>query len=167
MGNPFGIQHVNQPIVDIFNTWWSVRPENDIHKILLKITPSIICWEIWKQWCSCKFGGQRHFCYSKIIYQAFGLIKSVMMKYFKDLQDINHWPTLCLTIKKLRPFQKLHQVTWSFPQADCIKINTDSRYLHGSGKAGIGGIVWNSRGDMVMAFSISFRCSSSNMAEAL
>ena len=45
MGNPFGIQHVNQPIVDIFNTWWSVRPENDIHKILLKITPSIICWE--------------------------------------------------------------------------------------------------------------------------
>ena len=118
MGNPFGIQHVNQPIAGIFKTWWSVRPENDIHKILLKITPSIICWEIWKQWCSCKFGGQRHFCYSKMIYQAFGLIKSVMMKYFKDLQDINHWPTLCLTIKKLRPFQKLHQVTWSFPPAD-------------------------------------------------
>ncbi|XP_060201453.1 uncharacterized protein LOC132629989 [Lycium barbarum] len=167
MGNPLGIQHANQPIVNIFNNWWSRKSENNVHKILLKITPNFICWELWKQWCACKHGGQRHFLYSRMFYQAFGHIKAALTKYFQKLQDINHWPTFCLIIEKLRPVHMVKQVTWICPQPGSIKINTDGSYLHKSGRAGIGGIVRNSQGELIMAFSISVNCCNNNMAEAL
>ncbi|KAK4706417.1 hypothetical protein R3W88_034021 [Solanum pinnatisectum] len=56
---------------------------------------------------------------------------------------------------------------WSFPPVGSIKINTDGSYLHETGKAGIGGIVRDSQGDLIMAFSISVNCKNSNMVESL
>ncbi|WMV53253.1 hypothetical protein MTR67_046638 [Solanum verrucosum] len=91
-------------------------------------------------------------------YQAFWNIKFVLAKTTGNLQDINHWPTFCYKVEKLRPYQRWKQVIWSFPPVG---------YLHESGTDGIGGIVRDSLGNLIMTFSISVNCYNSNMAESL
>uniref|UniRef100_M1B2T8 RNase H family protein n=1 Tax=Solanum tuberosum TaxID=4113 RepID=M1B2T8_SOLTU len=61
----------------------------------------------------------------------------------------------------------MKQVTWSYPQNGIIKINTDGSYVHETGRAGIRGIIRNSCGDLIMAFSFLVECKNSNMAEAM
>ncbi|WMV09990.1 hypothetical protein MTR67_003375 [Solanum verrucosum] len=56
---------------------------------------------------------------------------------------------------------------WSFPPVGSIKMNTYGSYLHETGKASIGGIVRDSQGDLIMAFSISVNCNNHNMGESL
>ncbi|XP_055803553.1 uncharacterized protein LOC129872646 [Solanum dulcamara] len=98
MGNPLGIQHKNQPMANIFSDWWGTKSENDMHKTILKIIPTIICWEIWKQWCACKFGGQRYLQTNKMCYQAIGTIKSILANTFQNFNRSNHWPAFCLEV---------------------------------------------------------------------
>jgi len=167
MGNPLGIQHKNQPMTNIFSAWWETKPENAIHKTILKINPIIICWEIWKQWYSCKYGGKKYLQTNKMCYQTVHTIKSVLANTFQNFRGSNHWPSFCLEVERLRPVQIMKQVTWSCPQNGIIKINTDGSYVHETGRAGIGGIIRNSCGDLIMAFSFPIECKNSNMAEAM
>ncbi|KAM3362308.1 putative protein isoform X2 [Capsicum galapagoense] len=53
------------------------------------------------------------------------------------------------------------------PFAGMLKINSDGSYICENGRAGIGGLVRNSHGDLLMAFSIPIYSNSSNMAEAM
>lgn len=94
-------------------------------------------------------------------------IKAILSKIVHNLNCIDHWPTLCHIVERLKPIQKWTQVIWKKAQEGTVKINTDGSYLHDSGRAGIGGIVRDSSGDLIMAFSLSVPCISSNMAEAL
>ncbi|KAH0639228.1 hypothetical protein KY285_035814 [Solanum tuberosum] len=61
----------------------------------------------------------------------------------------------------------MKQVTWSYPQNGIIKINIDGSYVHETGRAGIGGIIRNSYGDLSMAFSFPVECKKSNLVEAM
>nr|XP_009793305.1 PREDICTED: uncharacterized protein LOC104240220 [Nicotiana sylvestris] len=52
------------------------------------------------------------------------------------------------------------------PREGTVKLNTDGSFLHSSGLAGMGGIVRDCRGNMLMAFAVPKSCSSNNMAKA-
>ncbi|PHT79507.1 hypothetical protein T459_17559 [Capsicum annuum] len=75
--------------------------------------------------------------------------------------------TVCDLIRKLRPIPNWKIVCWKKPMTGRVKLNTDGSYLHDSGKAGIGGIIRNEFGDLLMAFAVSVVCNSNNMAEIL
>ncbi|XP_047271026.1 uncharacterized protein LOC107877522 isoform X1 [Capsicum annuum] len=135
--------------------------------MILKITPTIICWEIWKQWCACKYGGQRYFHRNKMCYQAIGNIKVVLKRTLISFHGNNNWPEFCLENERLRLIQRIRQVTWQMPSVGTLKINSDGSYIHENGRDGIGGLVRNSHGDLLMTFSIPIYSSSSNMAEAM
>lgn len=57
-GGFMGITHRIGPIKDMLRSWWNIKCKNAIHKLILHITPTVICWGIWKQRCSCKYGTQ-------------------------------------------------------------------------------------------------------------
>ncbi|KAK6776334.1 hypothetical protein RDI58_027335 [Solanum bulbocastanum] len=48
-----------------------------------------------------------------------------------------------------------------------LKINTDGSYVHETRRTGIGGIIRNSYGDLIMTFSFPAECENSNMAKAM
>ncbi|XP_060202679.1 uncharacterized protein LOC132631096 [Lycium barbarum] len=89
-GNPLGIQHTIQPIVGNFKRWWNTNNTNNVHKLILQITPTIICWELWKQRCSCKYGKQRQIQMGKMQYQGVWTVKAALSKLYAPIKDINH-----------------------------------------------------------------------------
>ncbi|XP_070046502.1 uncharacterized protein [Nicotiana tomentosiformis] len=61
IGSPLGIIHHQRTVRYTINKWWQVKERNVVHKLILQITPTIICWAIWKERCSCKYGSQKKF----------------------------------------------------------------------------------------------------------
>lgn len=55
-------------------------------------------------------------------------------------------------------------VQWIKPPHGKVKINTDGSFSHDG--AGIGGIVRDQNGDMIMAFVVPVQCGSNNLTEA-
>lgn len=39
--------------------WWMQKSDNVVQKILLDIIPIIICWNLWKDICSAKYGAKK------------------------------------------------------------------------------------------------------------
>lgn len=77
------------------------------------------------------------------------------------------WPALCEKIERLQPIRIQKQVIWEFPPIFIVKVNTDGIYIKESDRAGIGGIVRDNRGDLIMAFSVPVTSTSNNMIEEL
>ncbi|XP_059277590.1 uncharacterized protein LOC132031659 [Lycium ferocissimum] len=154
-GNPLGIRHTDQPIPAIFKKWMDCKYTNNVQKLILQVTPLIICWELWKQRCSCKYGNQRKINIGKILYHGIWTIKSAASKLFPPIRDMARWTEICYTIEKLRPITKWWQVLWEMPPFGTMKMNTDGSYITEKGTAGIGGILRDCRGDLIMAFSIT------------
>lgn len=61
IASPLGITHPNAPIAAVFKNWWEAKPKNKIHGLVLQATPTLICWKIWKQRSSCRYGTQIKF----------------------------------------------------------------------------------------------------------
>nr|XP_009765572.1 PREDICTED: uncharacterized protein LOC104217121 [Nicotiana sylvestris] len=66
-----------------------------------------------------------------------------------------------------RPIATWKQVIWEKPPTGRVKINTDGSFRKESGKAGLGGIVRDDKGDLIIAFSLTIRGSSNNCTEVM
>ncbi|XP_016496731.2 uncharacterized protein LOC107815630 [Nicotiana tabacum] len=102
-----------------------------------------------------------------MVHQAIWNIKGAISKIKPSWDNHHPWPDLCQRIEKLKPMQSWSQVLWSTPNHGYIKVNTDGSYIRENNKAGIGGIVRNNNGDLIMAFSKDVQCDNNNTAEAL
>lgn len=56
MGALLGIRHDIMSTEGVFNKWWSIKPKNRVHRLIIQATPIMICWEIWKSWAGCRYG---------------------------------------------------------------------------------------------------------------
>ncbi|XP_060210891.1 uncharacterized protein LOC132637887 [Lycium barbarum] len=167
LGRPLGIQHSDAPVSFIFRKWWEAKSENKVHKMILQITPTIICWEIWKQSSGCRYGTQKKFNFTRKEQQCLWSLKHAINSLALCLDMDRQWPQLCQMIELLRPSPVITRVLWQKPCQGNIKVNTDGSYNPSNGKAGIGGIVRDSNGNLIMAFSIAVQCNSNNTVEAL
>lgn len=86
---------------------------------------------------------------------------------FSCIDDVTHWPNICAMAERLRSRIKCIQVRWNNLQEGTAKINTNGSFFMETNRDGIGGIIRDWNGDMIMAFSIPIICSSNNMADAL
>lgn len=66
-GAHLGIRHSQLPVRHIINFWWHKKARNDIHKLILHITPIIICWAIWKETCAYRYGNKKKFNFYKLV----------------------------------------------------------------------------------------------------
>lgn len=166
IGNAFGIKHQQEPIIATFKRWWETTANNKMHNQMLQIAPTIICWELWKQRNACKYGKQKKFQLNSMRHQITWTLKTAISNMVPGEYTQMEWTLLCDKVERLRPYQKWIQVTWESPLPDTIKVNTDGSFCKESGKAGIGGVVRNSQGDLIAAFSIHISCDDHTMAEA-
>ncbi|XP_075084202.1 uncharacterized protein LOC142167863 [Nicotiana tabacum] len=76
------------------------------------------------------------------------------------------WVKVCEEVERMQPIMKYWTVTWTKPIGDMVKVNTYGSFMD-TRRAGIRGVVRDSNGDLLMAFSIPVQCKSNNEVEAV
>ncbi|XP_070004432.1 uncharacterized protein [Nicotiana sylvestris] len=74
--------------------------------------------------------------------------------------------SFCDTLKRRRPGYKSFMVRWLNPDRGWVKLNTDGSFLQREVKAGVGGVVRDEYGDIIMEFSTPAATQNHNVAEA-
>ncbi|XP_016461141.1 uncharacterized protein LOC107784512 [Nicotiana tabacum] len=165
-GGPLGIFHHKRPIRAVLQGWFGTIPVNMVHKMILNITPLAICWEVWKGITSCKYGDKKKIAYSRVYHNTFWILRTTLKLAFPSCDWDQPWHKICELVERLRHNPKTLIVLWELPPEGKVKLNTNGSVLHSSGLAGMGGIVRDCRGNMIVAFVVPKRCSSNNLAEA-
>ena len=76
-----------------------------------------------------------------------------------------NWYTLGKELDSRRPSLTIKPVIWEKPPSSWIKVNTDGSSSLGNQTSGIGGIVRDGNGDLIMAFSKKLHFCTNNQAE--
>ncbi|WMV35398.1 hypothetical protein MTR67_028783 [Solanum verrucosum] len=84
----------------------------------------------------------------------------------KLFDDNYTWLHICQTVERMKPVVSCKVVVWKKPTEGRFKLNSDASFLRSNNRAGIGGIIRDAVGDLVMAYSIPIFCESNNQAEA-
>lgn len=166
VGRSLGINHHPGPIRSIIQKWRDMKTENDIHKIILQIAPVMICWEIWKEWTSCKYEDQNKMLHNRMDYHTIWNIQAAIHTVYPTCNFTGTCPPIYNLIERFKPKVIVHPVTWKKPERGHYKINVDGSYKEG-GNAGIGGILRDCNGDFILSFSWSIQCISSTYSKAI
>ncbi|WMV57918.1 hypothetical protein MTR67_051303 [Solanum verrucosum] len=75
------------------------------------------------------------------------------------------WSTICLIAENYKPRITSIVVYWTRPQGNIWKLNTNGSFMPGQRLAGIGGIVRETNGKMVMTFAKFTQFSTNNSCE--
>nr|XP_009774734.1 PREDICTED: uncharacterized protein LOC104224736 [Nicotiana sylvestris] len=87
IGKPLGMKHQLEPIIRTFKRWWDTKTTNTIHKQIMQIEPTIICWEMWKQWTLCRYGNKNKFNNNVMKYQGVWTIKQAIAKVIPGIDS--------------------------------------------------------------------------------
>ncbi|XP_069145909.1 uncharacterized protein [Solanum lycopersicum] len=159
-----GIQADHSTLPALIKQWWTTKPNNAGHKLLLQATPIFICWNLWKNRCACKYGGKGTNI-SRIKYAIYKDTFKMLKNAFPSINWPGNLTALIQTSEKCVHNIKVYKVTWFKPPDQWIKINTDGSALTNEGKIGAGGIIRDKEGKMIMAFSTPLGEGSNNQAE--
>ncbi|KAK6780036.1 hypothetical protein RDI58_022220 [Solanum bulbocastanum] len=50
-----GITTDHSSLPQLIRQWWSTKPKNEAHRMLIQATPIFICWNLWKNRCASKW----------------------------------------------------------------------------------------------------------------
>ncbi|KAH0646562.1 hypothetical protein KY284_034446 [Solanum tuberosum] len=159
-----GIQTDFLPLRNMIMRWWSSTHYNEAHKLILQATPIFICWNLWKNRCAKKYGGkQSNIARVKhlVILDTFKLLHTT----FPYISWPLGWNKLCTLIEKCTHDIKVTAVQWIKPPARWFKLNMDGSALSNPGSIGAGGVLRNSLGDIIFAFSTPLGEGTNNQAE--
>ncbi|XP_070040593.1 uncharacterized protein [Nicotiana tomentosiformis] len=145
-------------------TWITINTHNKFIRTMHQIIPIYICWEIWKARCASRYGNGAPPIY-KIFQEILFHIKIYLNKIGARVDLRWNWYNLCTQLDNLRPSLIFTPVTWGKPPNNWIKINTDGRSNSEDLLAGIGGIVRDKNGSLVMAFAKKLYFCTNNTAE--
>ncbi|PHT59258.1 hypothetical protein CQW23_01621 [Capsicum baccatum] len=101
--------------------------------------------------------------------QFYGTSKQLSISVAFPTCDLTgRWFQICSRIKRYRPIVRWWQVVWTKPMTGRITFNTDGSYIQESTSiAGIGGVLRDDIGNLIMAFSVPIQCKSNNQVEAM
>lgn len=167
IGGPLGITHQVGPIKRIFKNWWAMTTKNAVHNLVLQFVPIIICWQIWKEWTACKFGGQRKMFLNKMEYHSIWNIQEILNSVYPRCNISGSWRSICDIVERLKPIAIIRQVKWNKPDIGHVKLNLDSSYINSNGKARMGAVIGDSNGEVIIALSSPIQVSSNIQAEAM
>ena len=80
-----GIQSDHSSLLALIKQWWTIKPKNASHRLLLQAIPIFICWNLWKNRCACKYGGKA----TNISHVKYAIYKDT----FKMLKITSHTST--------------------------------------------------------------------------
>ncbi|WMV08266.1 hypothetical protein MTR67_001651 [Solanum verrucosum] len=117
--------------------WKFFAGKNVAHTTIIKTLPIVICWNLWKNRCSAKYGGKLP----------------------------GSWPEVVDCIANCNQDIRITLVMWKTPPTNKYKLNTDGSALHNPGKIGGGGILRDDQGVIIYAFVFPFGEGTNNQAE--
>ncbi|XP_009792914.2 uncharacterized protein [Nicotiana sylvestris] len=165
-GNALGIQHQSYPIRYIINKWWTSKALNDVHKLVLNITPVIICWSFWKDFCAGRYRDKKSFNIYRLKQQIAWSIETAVNKAYPNCDLKLSWNSFCDLLTRLQLVHISMVIRWNKPHREWVKINTDRSFLQREGKTGLGGAIRDQKWDIIVAFSIPVNVENHNIAEA-
>ncbi|KAH0767537.1 hypothetical protein KY285_003408 [Solanum tuberosum] len=93
-------------------------------------------------------------------------VKTTIKKKFKFIDYTWNWSKVCLMAENFKEIITSSMIYWNMPNGNNWKLNTDGSYMRNQNKVGARGIVRNSIGDMIIAFSYPTQCYTNNCSEA-
>jgi len=117
---------------------WSGIAGNTVYKTIIQTLPIVICWNLWKNRCSVKYGGKT----SSIHKVKYLIIKDMLLMLnstFPYLHLPVIWPEVVTYIEKCKQDLRVTLVMWKTPTYNRYKLNTDGSAIPNSGKNGGGG----------------------------
>ncbi|KAL3377125.1 hypothetical protein AABB24_003503 [Solanum stoloniferum] len=165
ISRPLGFNITGNTVNSIVWHWWRQHPKNNLHKYIFLITPIIACWEIWKARCIQRYE-KKKVTASNICFPILFQVKAAIKKKFKFIDYTWNWSKVCLMEENFKAIITSSMIYWNRPNGNNWKLNTDGSYMRNQNKAGAGGIVRNSIGDMIIAFSYPTQCYTNNYSEA-
>nr|XP_019067280.1 uncharacterized protein LOC109119268 [Solanum lycopersicum] len=159
-----GLQADHSTLLSLIKQWWTAKPKNAGHQLLMQATPIFICWNLWKNRCACKYGGKATNI-SRVKYAVYKDTFKMLKNTFPHINWPPSWTALIQKSEKCIHDIKVSMVKWIKPPDQWIKINTDGSALTNPGKIGAGGILRDKEGKLVMAFSTPLGEGSNNIAE--
>ena len=144
--------------------WRSLQACNEVQKLLFIILPNIICWNLWKNRCSVKYGNKQ----SSILRVELAIFKDTMQiiqSVYSDFPWQNSWDRLFDYVDQCQQQLTITLVSWNRPPNGIHKLNTDGSAIINSGQTGGGGILRDNQGKLIYAFSIPLGFGTNNSAE--
>ncbi|KAH0730025.1 hypothetical protein KY289_001213 [Solanum tuberosum] len=144
--------------------WSGVTGKNTAHTMIIHILPIVICWNLWKNRCSAKYGGK----ISSIHKVKYLIIKDMILtinSVFPYFHLSVSWIELVACIEKCKHEIRVTLVMWKTPPRTKYKLNTNGSALHNPEKIGGGGILRDDQGNIVYAFVVPFGEGTNNQAE--
>ncbi|TMW94353.1 hypothetical protein EJD97_010401 [Solanum chilense] len=135
----------------LLTQWRNTKHKNGAHKLLLHATPFIICWNLWMNRCERRYGGTPNM--SRVKHSIYMDIYTILTVTFPQIKWPATWKGL-FQIGETRIHEtKVKMIAWKKPQYQWIKVNTDGNAIDNSGMIGVGGIIRDQQGKILMAFS--------------
>ncbi|XP_049368158.1 uncharacterized protein LOC125833012 [Solanum verrucosum] len=159
-----GIEHSYTTLRCLLMKWKSSQHSSEVHKLLHQALPILICWNLWKNRCSAKYGGKQS-SIGRVKYLIFKDIMQLFITVFPYLQWPSNWKDVISMIENCRHELKVIPVGWDKPIMGLYKLNTDGSALTNPGKIGGGGILRDGQGNLVYAYAIPLGFGTSNKAE--
>ncbi|XP_071906030.1 uncharacterized protein [Coffea arabica] len=148
-------------------SWWLLATTSEEQWFVLAGFPSWICWNIWKVRNKTVFDGVRSQG-QEVCNAIFRDIKAAFEIQFQRLMDARVFPEMYDAIAKIPlPRYGFNIVGWKPSAAGQLTLNTDGCSKRNPGMSGRGGVVRDSNGQLMFAFSVFFGEQTSLRAEVL
>ncbi|GAA0157964.1 hypothetical protein LIER_15111 [Lithospermum erythrorhizon] len=159
----FGFTHAPYQNVQGAVIAWTLAVNTKGH--IRQIIPMVIIWALWEARNQSKHDGTTytfHKVMSRVMVTTTYICKSCLISYKHwkgDVTMVEHFQAQIL----VPPPRALSVVTWAKPSIGVLKLNVDGSY--GLSHSAAGGVLRDSNGDLIMAFSLTTHPSSPLEAE--
>lgn len=94
-----------------FMNLWLIKPQNQVHKIIIQCLPSFITWEIWKFGCSNKYDDIRSTT-NRVIDQITMQMQRTLAAKFTTLNFSSPFPNILHVVERIRPQLSIIPLSW-------------------------------------------------------
>ncbi|XP_071917134.1 uncharacterized protein [Coffea arabica] len=162
-----GVTPQSQNLRACLLSWWLLATTSEEWRFVLARLPSWICWNIWKARNKAVFEGvvpqNQELC--KAIFRD---IKAMFEIQFSRVVDARVFPEMCDAIAKLPSLKYGFTIVgWKPSATGQLTLNTDGCSKGNPGMSGGGGVIRDSDGHLVFAFSAFLGEETSLRAEIL
>ncbi|XP_070046188.1 uncharacterized protein [Nicotiana tomentosiformis] len=161
------IEHVfisREIATQCLTTGGAIKEKRDYKEETTIILPNLICWELWKARCSYVYGNRRT-NRSRICQQVLYLLKNDLKRLDERVDISWTWEKLWKEMEIITPVLSCRPVIWDKPPDNWLKINSDGSSNILKRRAGIGGIVRNRNGQLIVTYVQNVQFCTNNSVE--